>query len=67
MTEWYILHGIVTVIKQTILSWLPHANMRYFRTYYFTGRLISNDDIKVNLAEVGYEDTNFTEVAHDNK
>ena len=41
--------------------------MRYFRTYYFTGRLISNDDIKVNLAEVGYEDTNFTEVAHDNK
>jgi hypothetical protein len=44
--------------------------MRYvnnFRTYYFTGRLISNDDIKMDLAEVGYEHKNFTEVAHDNK
>ena len=40
--------------------------MRYvnnFRTYYFAGRPISNDDIKMDLAEVGYGDTNFTEVA----
>jgi hypothetical protein len=44
--------------------------MRYinnFRTYYFIGRLISNNNIKMDLAEVGYEDTNFTEAAQDNK
>jgi hypothetical protein len=44
--------------------------MRYvnnFRTYYVTGKLISIDDIKMDLVEVDYEDMNFTEVAHDNK
>jgi hypothetical protein len=53
-----------------MLELIWYVNMRYpdnFRTYCFTERVARNDNIKMDLAEIGYESTNFTEAGHDNK